>query len=235
MKWINEYNQYLDKLMDELAKQLQRFISEEPLHVTALYTVSEGKRQGYKVASLLASNPEDLNKAKEIIQELFQSGFLEQTDYNQAMTYIGSSERWYDFVIQEAVVWREKEQIVEKIVGVGVEAKTAATNKGAFVAELIRDMYNVLKGVPIDEEGRKLTKVVVTYPDDPSMRKWVGDTVNAVARKFESKFGVEYAGGALGEGALVEFGSKTTFKQWLGAKVQTLLDFMSGTRALGGQ
>jgi len=66
--------------------------------------------------------------------------------------------------------------------------KVAETNKGAFVAELVRDMYNVhyarkngLSGVDY------IQHVIVETPDDPDLQRWVRDIVETVGRKFEEK------------------------------------------------
>lgn len=211
IQWSQIQDQFLQSASKELGIKLNEGI------------IKEGRRLGLNVGNKLAKNPTDLEKAKQIIMELLQDGVLAQSEYDQAMNYI-ASERWLDFAIDEAKVLKEGKIFV--IRRVGVEAKTAKTNKGEFVAELIRDMYNVLKG----GDWYELEKVVVVYPDDPDLAKWVKDTVNAVAEKFEKKFGVEYAGGALGEGALVEYASETTFKRWLGGRVKTLIDFMSSTK-----
>ncbi|MCC6050988.1 MAG: hypothetical protein LM580_09790, partial [Thermofilum sp.] len=210
-QWLHAQDQFLEAASKELGIKLREGV------------IKEGRRLGLNVGNKLAKNPADLEKAKQIIMELFQDRVLSESEYKQAMEYI-ASDRWLDFAIDEARVLKEGK--IFALRRVGVEAKTAKTNKGEFVAELIRDMYNVLNG----GDQYELEKVVVVYPDDPDLAKWVKGTVNAVAEKFKEKFGVENAGGALGEGALVECASETTFKQWLGGKVKTLIDFMSSTK-----
>jgi uncharacterized protein YqgQ len=74
------------ELAKELAEKLGKTVSELPLQVNTLITAEEGKRQGYQVVNLVAKNPDDLAKAKVIIKELFQSGFLNKAEYNQAMS-----------------------------------------------------------------------------------------------------------------------------------------------------
>jgi len=133
------------------------------------------------------------------------------------MNAIATDTRWYDFIIDDALVMDfDREELVQ-IAGAAVEAKAATTNKGEFVAELIRDMYNVLKGAKYSGQ-KALSKVVVVYPDDPEVRDWVINTVKTVSQEFNSVFGTQNAGGALGSESLVEFASETSFKRWLGAK-----------------
>jgi hypothetical protein len=153
LQWIRDYNEYLRETLKELAEKLNKLLPEG-IGIKVLVESTEGPRQGYPVVNLLAKNPDDLAKAEGTIEKLYQTGFLGDTDYAQAMSSIGTDTRWYDFIIDEAVVMGFDEQQMVRIAGAAVEAKAATTNKGEFVAELIRDMYNVFKGARYSGQKR---------------------------------------------------------------------------------
>lgn len=101
-----------------------------------------------------------------------------------------------------------------------IEAKALKDDKAQLVAELIRDMY-------MAQTNSRVGKVVYVYPaHDMSMRDWVKGWVEKVGEKYQKVFGRK-GGGALGEGALVEYASDEYLKEWMGLEANTV------TRLLG--
>lgn len=82
--WLETGDKFLKRLAKEAVEELGKAYVDEPLHTKLLYTVPQGKRPGFETGNLLARAPEDLEKAKQIIEELFQSVFLTEAEYDQA-------------------------------------------------------------------------------------------------------------------------------------------------------
>jgi hypothetical protein len=128
LQWIRDYNLFLRETLEELAKKLNKLLPQG-IGINVLVESTEGPRQGYPVVNLLAKNPDDLAKAEGVIENLYQTGFLSGADYAQAMSSIGTDTRWYDFIIDDALVMDFDKQELVQIAGAAVERFRTAGGK----------------------------------------------------------------------------------------------------------
>jgi hypothetical protein len=199
-------SQFIEKLM-EVFKEYNALMSETQAGLFIVY------KPDLLIENHVAGS--DLDKLKQVAQLLYSEGLLTDKELNDVIVRL-VSDRKYDLGI--ACKTTTVEFVKDRYLL--LEAKALKDDKAQLVSELIRDMY-------FAQTEPRAGKVVYVYPaHDKSMRDWVKDWVEKVGEKYQQVFGKK-GGGALGEGALVEYASDEYLKEWMGLKANTI------TRLLG--